>query len=411
LSGSKASENIVVAANGDHAAISVDVGNVALNPLNVERIEIGAAGGADHITIGDLTGTGVQQVAVNLASSPTGTSGDGKADTVDVSATGGDDHISIANNGKTIVVTGLAEQVTVDGAEAKNDSLTVHGLGGNDTIDASHLATGHINLTIDGGVGNDTITGSAGNDVVIGGIGNDILRGGAGNDTFVWNVGDGNDSIDGQTGTDQLVFNGSSASEHIAFSSNGTSGILSSDVGGGSVSMHGVETVNFQAQNGSDTITINDMTGSGVQQINLDLSSRPAGTDSQHDTIVINGTSGADNISLSLVGDTLTIEGLASKIVIQHYNQNDVLEIHGLGGDDVITAVNLSNSGPKLLIDGGDGNDVLIGSAGNETILGGAGDDTLFGVGGQDVLDGGTGNNTFIDVIASLTASHGVLLH
>jgi len=141
------------------------------------------------------------------------------------------------------------------------------------------------------------------------------------------------------------------------------------------------------------------------------LSSRPAGTDSQHDTIVINGTSGADNISLSLVGDTLTIEGLASKIVIQHYNQNDVLEIHGLGGDDVITAVNLSNSGPKLLIDGGDGNDVLIGSAGNETILGGAGDDTLFGVGGQDVLDGGTGNNTFIDVIASLTASHGVLLH
>ena len=224
LSGSNASENIVVAANGDHAAISVDVGNVALNSLSVERIEIGAAGGADHITIGDLTGTGVQQVAVNLASSPTGTSGDGNADTVDVSATGGDDHISIANNGKTIVVTGLAEQVTVDGAEAKNDLLTGPWPWWNDTIDASHLATGHINLTIDGGVGDDTITGSAGNDVIVGGIGNDVLRGGAGNDTFVWNVGDGNDSIDGQTGTDQLVFNGSSASEHIAFSLNGTSG-------------------------------------------------------------------------------------------------------------------------------------------------------------------------------------------
>ena len=43
---------------------------------------------------------------------------------------------------------------------------------------------------------------------------------------------------------------------------------------------------------------------------------------------------------------------------------------------------------------GGDGDDVLIGSAGNDTLNGGAGDDVLIGGGGQDILDGGPGNNT-----------------
>ena len=47
----------------------------------------------------------------------------------------------------------------------------------------------------------------------------------------------------------------------------------------------------------------------------------------------------------------------------------------------------------QLTANGGDGNDVLIGSPGNDTLTGGAGDDVLIGNGGQDVLDGGTGNN------------------
>src|SRR5262249_21686885 len=53
---------------------------------------------------------------------------------------------------------------------------------------------------------------------------------------------------------------------------------------------------------------------------------------------------------------------------------------------------------------GGDGDDVLIGSPGNDTLTGGNGDDVLIGGGGQDVLDGGPGNNT---VIASATTGGG----
>ena len=47
----------------------------------------------------------------------------------------------------------------------------------------------------------------------------------------------------------------------------------------------------------------------------------------------------------------------------------------------------------QLTANGGDGDDVLIGSAGNDILTGGAGDDVLIGGGGQDILDGGPGNN------------------
>ena len=68
--------------------------------------------------------------------------------------------------------------------------------------------------------------------------------------------------------------------------------------------------------------------------------------------------------------------------------------INGLGGDDVINASGF----PGILVtaNGGDGDDVLIGSAGNDILTGGAGDDILLGGGGQDVLDGGPGDNVVI---------------
>ena len=50
-----------------------------------------------------------------------------------------------------------------------------------------------------------------------------------------------------------------------------------------------------------------------------------------------------------------------------------------------------------LTANGGDGDDVLIGSPGNDTLTGGNGDDVLIGGGGQDILDGGPGNNVLLN--------------
>ena len=71
----------------------------------------------------------------------------------------------------------------VTGSDPAFDTVTVNGLGGNDTIDASPLAAG-ASLALDGGDGNDTLTGSAGDDLLTGGPGDDLLTGGPGLDTL-----------------------------------------------------------------------------------------------------------------------------------------------------------------------------------------------------------------------------------
>jgi Ca2+-binding RTX toxin-like protein len=67
--------------------------------------------------------------------------------------------------------------------------------------------------------------------------------------------------------------------------------------------------------------------------------------------------------------------------------------VKSLGGNDLINAVALNANLIALTADGGDGNDVIIGSAGNDTLLGGAQDDILIGAAGTDQLNGGAGHN------------------
>ena len=57
----------------------------------VERINFNALGGADLITVNDLTGTDVSEVNIGLASAGIG---DGAADNVVVTGTTGDDVIA-----------------------------------------------------------------------------------------------------------------------------------------------------------------------------------------------------------------------------------------------------------------------------------------------------------------------------
>ena len=271
FNGSNASENIDISANGSRVRLSRDVGNVTMDLNGIEHIQLAALGGADTITVNDLTGTDTTQVAIDLAGTLGGTVGDGQPDTVVVNGTAGDDRISVASSGSSIVVNGLAAQVSINNAEPANDSLVINGGTGNDIIDASGLHAGQVNLTINGGDGNDTIKGSEGNDTIIGGRGNDTLLGGAGNDTFIWNPGDGSDMIEGQAGTDTLLFNGANVNENINISANGSRVRFTRDVANITMDLNGVENIQFNALGGADTITVNDLTGTNVNQVNLDL--------------------------------------------------------------------------------------------------------------------------------------------
>ena len=397
FNGANVAENISIGANGTHAILSRDVANITMDLTGIEHIQLATLGGADNVTVGDLTGTGVTQVAIDL-SSPIGSGqGDGAADTVNVTGTGADDKINVVSSGTSVNVNGLPAQVTIAGAEAANDQLVVNGGAGNDTIDASKLTAGQVKVTINGGAGNDTIIGSAGNDTVIGAQGNDVAMLGAGDDTFVWNPGDGSDTVEGQSGNDTLVFNGANVSENISISANGQRTLLTRDVAAITMDLNSVENINLATLGGTDTVTINDLTGTSVQNVNLDLGSNGA-PDGQPDTIVINGTAGDDVITVANNNGVVTVSGLAETVTIKNFDAFDRIVINGLGGDDVISASGLS--GMQLVANGGDGADVLIGSPGNDTLTGGNGDDILIGNGGQDVLDGGPGANV---VIASAT--------
>ena len=49
---------------------------------SIENIQLNVRGGADTVTVDNLSGTGVKQVSIDLASPPGSGVGDGQADTV-----------------------------------------------------------------------------------------------------------------------------------------------------------------------------------------------------------------------------------------------------------------------------------------------------------------------------------------
>ena len=246
-----------------------------------------------------------------------------------VNGTTGNDTVQVTGSGSSVSVAGLPALVTITGAEGANDQLVINTLGGDDVITAAGLPAATVQLTIDAGAGNDTITGGDGNDTLIGGDGNDFVTGGrgndaaflgTGNDTFVWNPGDGSDTVEGQAGTDTLVFNGSNVSENMDLSANGSRARLFRDVGNVVMDLNGVEHVQIAALGGADTITVNDLTGTDVTQVAIDLAATPGGTagDGAADTVIVNGTAGDDKISVVSSGSSIVVNGLAAQVTIAH---------------------------------------------------------------------------------------------
>jgi Ca2+-binding RTX toxin-like protein len=122
--------------------------------------------------------------------------GDG-IDTAEVNGGNGAETFTITANGARVRFDRVSPApFSLDIGTTENLVLNMN--GGDDTFTAGNGLAALINLTVDGGAGNDTITGGDGNDVITGGRGSDTALLGAGDDTFVWNPGDGNDVVEGQ---------------------------------------------------------------------------------------------------------------------------------------------------------------------------------------------------------------------
>jgi hypothetical protein len=178
----------------------------------------------------------------------------------------------------------------------------------------AQLFGGNGNDTLIGGAGNDTLDGGNGDDTVVGGKGTDTAFLGAGNDTFIWNPLDGNDQVDGGSGFDTLVFNGKATGETFSIDANGSGATFNRP--NGTIDLTSVERIQFEAhgQNGNN-ITINDLTGTGVQQVAIDLGSGAT------DTVNINATHG-QAITVSDHNGVVTVTGPASTVTISNFETN-----------------------------------------------------------------------------------------
>src|SRR5438876_5184679 len=150
FNGANVAEQVDLSANGNRLKFFRIQGNVTMDTAGVERVDFNALGGADLVTVNDLTGTGVSAVTVDLAGTLGGATGDGQPDRVVVNATNGDDSINVSGDATQVTAKGLAPAVAILHPEAANDRLEINTLAGTDTVDSSGLAAGAIPLFVDG---------------------------------------------------------------------------------------------------------------------------------------------------------------------------------------------------------------------------------------------------------------------
>ena len=150
FNGANVSEQVDLSANGNRLRFFRTQGNITMDTAGVERVDFNALGGADLVTVNDLSGTGVSSVNVDLAGTLGGVAGDGQADRVVVNATNGNDTIDVSGDAEVAKVSGLAATTRVLHSEVANDRLEINTLAGTDTVSSAGLVAGAIKLFLDG---------------------------------------------------------------------------------------------------------------------------------------------------------------------------------------------------------------------------------------------------------------------
>jgi len=362
FNGAAASETVDLSASGNRLRFFRNPANITMDTHGVEQVDFNALGGADAITVNDLTGTDVENVNLDLAGVPGGTTGDGQTDSVTVNGTNGSDAITAAGDSSGVTVSGLHTQVAIQHQDPA-DQLFVDGLGGDDSISATGLAAGAITEVLDGGDGNDTIAGGPGAETLHGGNGNDSIDGnggndraalGAGDDTFTWDPGDGSDTIDGEDGRDTMVFNGAGVADTVDLSANGNRLRFFRNPANITMDTGGVEFVDFNALGGADNVTVNDLTGTDVTSVDLDLAGALGSTtgDGQTDHVVVNGTNRDDAVTVAGAAGDVSVTGLTPTVELKHAEATDQLDFETFGVNDTVAPGGLAAGAIQLFVDG-----------------------------------------------------------
>ena len=209
-----------------------------------------------------------------------------------------------------------------------------------------------------------TLSGLGGNDTLAGGFGDDSLDGG-----------DGNDSLDGNFGDDTLV---GGAGTDTADGGPGNNTILTAEVTPAAPNIRiANRTLIADGSWGRDLITVERVASDDVI-VRVNNTSRTFDMDN-FDGVLLRGNAGWDELR---VLDAIVAGSLSRKVTLEGGAGEDMLV--GSHGDDVLR--------------GGDGDDALDARGGNDALFGGGGNDGHSGGPGLDFMDGGDGND-FLDAV------------
>ena len=362
-----------VTANGTDAADALKIGSGAAGETVVSGLAalVQVAGGEealDNIVVAGLDGDDTLTMAVGSAPGPVPVNFDGGigADTARYNGTLGDDLIQVVANGAEAAV--LAPGTSR--LDVLAESLVVSGLDGADMITAVGNLAALTQLTMNGGLGEDSLLGGNGADQLLGGAGDDFVDGnqgmdtallGGGNDTFQWDPGDSNDIVEGQAGHDTLAFNGSNIGENMDVSANGARVRFTRNIASIVMDLAGVERIDVRTLGGADNVVVNDLAGTELKTVRVDLDAFGGVGDGQPDTVTANGTAAADAFKIGSIGGETLVTGLGLAAAVQvagGEEANDNVVAAGLGGDDTITMAVGAASGPATVnFDGGEGAD------------------------------------------------------
>jgi Ca2+-binding RTX toxin-like protein len=339
------------------------------------------------------------------------------SDTVEVNGGGGSEQFKATANGTRVRFDRLnPAPFAIDIAASEN--LVLNANGGNDSFSATGSLAFLIKITADGGAGDDSLLGSDGADVLLGGSGNDFVDGqqrqdvvflGAGDDTFHCDVADAPgglslEVIEGQDGVDTMIFEGSNANEGIAATAQSGRVLFTRTVNSidqQALRLHDVESIVAKAFGGADGVLVSDLSGTSVTRVVADLAAAGGGDDLAADAVHVNATNGDDTVIVTGSGTSTDVGGLTAQVTLSGTTAgSDRLIVTAHGGADVVDASALAATAARLWVEGGPGDDLLLGGFGPDLLRGGDGDDVLVGGPGADTLDGGPGEDVIIDDLA-----------
>jgi Ca2+-binding RTX toxin-like protein len=311
---------------------------------------------------------------------------------------------SVANNTLTITGTDGNDSISVSFVENRANTVLVDfGNGSTETFDRSTFNAASVFLgrgddqfrTLSGGSavtdpplnvfagdGDDSILGGAGNDTLSGGSGRDDLRGGGGLDVLVGNGGD--DVVDGGVGTDTEIL-GTGADTALWVPGEG-SDVITGGTGHDTLAFTGadVNEIMSLSANGDNAVFLRDLGNirmdlDGVE--NVDVAALGGA-----DVVTVNNLEGTDvrHADIDLAAQGGAADGQQDKVVVNGTDAADHIDVRAHDG-----AVDVAGLRARTAISGGEPTDQLqvLSQGGNDRVRVGEDALALIGVG----VDLGTG--------------------